>query len=64
MTSTHFDSDDQEKTAQMAEALIAHLGSGAAASIFAERQLREAEGAALTTWTAISLYLEKLRDHP
>jgi len=62
MTSTHFDSDDQEKTAQMAEALIAHLGTAAAASIFADRQLARAEGGALATWTSISVYLQRYRD--
>jgi hypothetical protein len=64
MTATNHNTTERDKTTQMAEALIAHLGSGPAASIFVERQLREAEGAALTTWTAISLYLEKLRDRP
>jgi hypothetical protein len=62
MTSTPSDSDDMEKTTQMAEALIAHLGTPAAASIFADRQRSGAQGAALETWTAISVYLERYRD--
>ena len=33
MTATNHDTTERDKTTQMAEALIAHLGSGPAASI-------------------------------
>lgn len=60
MTSTP-DIQEQDKNAQMAEALIAHLGNAAAAAAFAERQRLVAEDGALATWTAISAYLEQIR---
>ena len=44
------------------EALIAHLGTPAAAFLFADRQVRQAEGTALTTWAAISDYLQRHQD--
>jgi len=62
MTSTIPDTHEQDRQAQMAEALIAHLGTPAAAFLFADRQVRQAEGTALTTWAAISDYLQRHQD--
>jgi hypothetical protein len=61
---TGIDLDRQDRSAQMAEALIAHLGTAAAASLFADRQQRTAEGSAQATWGAIALYLERFQDRP
>jgi hypothetical protein len=60
MTPTNPDTEEHDRSAQMAEALIAHLGTVAAATIFADRQRSAAEGSALVTWTAISAYLAEL----
>jgi hypothetical protein len=64
MTRTDPDIAEQNRSAQMADALIAHLGTVAAALQVADRQRRAAEGAARATWDAILLYIEQRRDHP
>ncbi len=62
MTTTNDDTADDVRIAQMADALVAHLGSVDAASVFAARQIREADSAARTTWTALMRYLERYQD--